>query len=497
VPERLAARTVEHVAHRHVVLPPAGRDEWTVGIVHLGIGAFHRAHQAVYTEDAAVSSGALDWGILGVTQRSRTVVDQLRPQDGLYGVLTSAPGAESLRVVGSVLDVAFPAEEAPRVLRALAAPTTRVVTLTITEKGYCRGVDGSLDLGSADVLADVAALRDELDGARATLADPSTTRTGIGLLARGLARRWRDGGAPVTVISCDNLVQNGLTTRRLVHQMAAASGASRADGLRDWLVSSVRFPGTMVDRIVPATTPEHHRRAERLLGLADAGLVVAEPFGQWVIEDDFATERPAWERAGATLAADVAPYETAKLRILNAAHSMLAYRGALAGHRTIAETMTDPTIAEDAVRLIDEDLIPTVPVPPGLDLAEYRDHVLDRFRNPATGHSTVQVAMDGSQKLPIRLLGAASERLESGHVPEQVAGAVAAWMAYVTLGRDQLGRDLPLNDPAAAVILAAADGPGDGVVERLLGIRSVFPESLAGDAGFRYAVRRAYTELTG
>jgi fructuronate reductase len=494
---RLTSQTLSNLGHADVQTPAPGREDWSVGIVHLGIGAFHRAHQAVYTEDAAAATGATDWGILGVTQRSRTVVDQLRPQDGLYGVMTSAPGDVSLRVVGSVIEVAFPAEETARVLQALAASTTRVISLTITEKGYCRSVDGGLDLTNAAVQADVTALRDELAGDRRSRTGPPAPRTGIGTLARGLARRWREGGAPVTVVSCDNLVHNGQVAERLVHDAAKAAGGPSADDFRNWLTTSVRFPSTMVDRIVPATTADHHGQAEQMLGLHDAGLVVAEPFGQWVIEDRFATGRPAWEQVGATLAADVAPYETAKLRILNAAHSMLAYRGALAGHLTIAEAMTDPQIEADVTRLIDEDLIPTVPAPPGLDLGGYRDDVLERFRNPATGHSTVQVAMDGSQKLPIRLLGAASERLSSGQVPTQIAAAVAAWMAYVTAGEDRHGRDLPLNDPAAAAIKAATDGPGGDAVDKLLNLNFVFPRDLAADAGFRRAVRGAYTQFAG
>jgi fructuronate reductase len=250
----------------------------------------------------------------------------------------------------------------------------------------------------------------------------------------------------------------------------------------------------MVDRIVPATAHAHRVEAARLLGLTDEGLVVCEPFTQWVVEDSFAGPRPAWEAAGALLTADVAPYERAKLRILNASHSTLAYLGALRGYATIAQAVADPDLAAAVRALVDDDVLPTLAAPEGMDLERYRDDVLDRFANPSTGHTTVQVAMDGSQKLPQRLLGTVRDRLAAGAVPVAAAGTIAAWIAYVraaSLGELVVdGRVVALDDPLAPVLAEAARGPQDGLAERMLAVRPVFGD-LAGSDELVGAVRSA------
>lgn len=422
-----------------------------IGIVHLGIGAFHRAHQAVVTEDAARATGDLRWGILGVTQRSAAVRDQLRPQAGVYTVLTCGADEASLRGVGSVLDVAWPAEETERVLCALAAPTTHVVTLTVTEKGYARRLDGHLDVDALQ--ADLDALAQDENGARIR---PATSA--IGLLVRGLAARRRAGGAPLTVLSCDNLPENGRVLERLVGEAvrAAPPGAAR-DGLRGWLAGAVRFPCSMVDRIVPTTTPEQRDEVEAMLGARDEGLVVAEPFLQWVIEDDFAGPRPAWELGGAMFTADVAPYERAKLRLLNGVHSYLAYAGSVAGHTTIAEAVCDPALSAVA-RELQEDALATLEAPDGIDLAAYAEQLLVRFANPATGHTVRQVATDGTEKIPLRWAGTLADRLDAGAMPRGVVRALAAWVAYVVA---HVRDDVPLTDPRADElrrVVLGADG---------------------------------------
>ncbi|MBO0826281.1 MAG: mannitol dehydrogenase family protein, partial [Streptosporangiales bacterium] len=310
---RLSLRTLDRVPldARPRVDPPARR----VGVVHLGVGAFHRAHQAVYTEDAG------DWGICGVTQRSARVARRLLPQDGLYAVLTKGPGAGDARVVGAVREVLVGPDDPASVVARIADPAVRVVTLTVTEKGYRRDpATGRLRRDDPEVAADLAG---------------RTPRTVVGQLVAGLdARRCTDAG-PLTVVCCDNLPSNGPALRALVGDYVGD------DGLAAWIAGSVRFPATMVDRIVPATTDADRAEVTRLLGVVDDGAVVAEPFSQWVIEDDFAADRPAWEKAGAVLTADVAPYETVKLRMLNGAHSTLAYLGALAGHEHIADAVAD------------------------------------------------------------------------------------------------------------------------------------------------------------
>jgi len=424
-----------------------------VGVVHLGIGAFHRAHQAVYTERAALATGDTTWGILGVTQRSATVRDQLRPQGGVYTVLTAGEREQSVELVGSVVDVAYPAEETARVLEAVAAPSTHVVTLTITEKGYARRPDGSLD---------TSVVGPDLEALAGAGAGTAPAVSAIGLLVRGLAAR-ASSGAPLTVLTCDNMVDNGRVLEGLVRSAVdvALPGAA-GDALREYLDARVTFPCSMVDRIVPATTPEQRDAVGRLLGVRDEGLVVGEPFAQWVIEDRFAGPRPAWEAAGATLTKDVAPFEQAKLRLLNGTHSLVAYSGWIAGHATIAEAVTDPVIAERARQYLFEDALPTLTPPDGLDLHVYGEQILARFANPHTGHTTTQVAMDGTQKIPFRWGGVLTEALAAGREPRGVAFGLAAWAGFV--GRRVHAGD-GVDDPRAdelAALVDAAEVPGGG-----------------------------------
>ena len=480
-----------------VRLPEASSAGRTPGIVHLGLGAFHRAHQAVFTERAARVTGDDRWAIHGVTQRSPRVRDQLAPQDMLYGVLELSDAGHAVDVMGVHSGVSYPAEDTGRVLDTIAAPTTHVVTLTVTEKGYRRAADGGPDLTDPALVADLAALVADLDSAQGAESD-APCRSAIGMLVRGLARRWRRGAGPLTVVCCDNLLDNGPQVERLVHALVAASAACEAPALLEWLRAEVRFPATMVDRIVPATTDAHRAVAARILGASDAGLVVAEPFMQWVIEDSFAGPRPAWERAGATLTSDVAPFEQTKLRILNGAHSTLAYAGALRGYATIAEAVAAPELRDLAVALVDDDAIPTLGAATEIDLDAYRESVLERFANSAIGHTTVQIAMDGSQKLPIRMLATARARLAAGAVPHAAARAVAEWMLYVratTAGELSIaGTPVALDDPIAATLAGAAAVPLDSLADRMLGLRDVFGADLAGDDRWRGAVRAAVTE---
>ncbi|WP_232828269.1 mannitol dehydrogenase family protein [Kribbella monticola] len=485
----------------------------SIGIVHLGLGAFHRAHQAVFTERAAAMTGESRWGISGVSQRSASVRQQLAPQDGLYSVLTRGLDSPSLQVIGSMREVSTAPEAPAAVVARIADPAVAVVTLTVTEKGYRAVAGGGLDLADPEIQADLAG---------------RPPRTVVGQLAAGLIRRAETGAGPLTVLSCDNLVANGPFLRRLMEDYAAALGSVRSrsvdgrsvleDGRQSKLgthgepageragvvaigsssgnlaarlagqLESTRFPASMVDRIVPATTDADREEAARLLGVRDEALVVAEPFIQWVIEDDFAGARPAWERAGAVLTEDVAPWEQAKLRMLNATHSMLAYLGGLRGYETIAEAVRDVELAELAGELMTRDVVPTLTPPEGLDLAAYGTSVLERFANPALKHRTAQVAMDGSVKLPVRLLGTVRDRLEAGAEPRIASLAVAGWMVYVATGRDANGRELALDDPQAARLREAATsaGPGAaGLVDAMLSIETVFDKELAADKVFR------------
>lgn len=461
------------------------------GILHLGIGAFHRAHQAVFTEDAAAVSGDDRWGITGVTLRSASVVEQLEPQDCLFTVLQRGPRTVRARVVGSVLGVLFARDATEAVLGRISDPSVHVVTITVTEKGYRRAVDGGLDLDDPVVRSD---LRRDRPGPRSV----------VGLLAAGLERRMRAGGEPLTVVCCDNLTANGGILRRLVLDFCSAASPGTAGGgdeLARWVGSSVRFPSTVVDRIVPATTDDDRGTVLELLGVRDAGVVVAEPFRQWVIEDSFAGPRPSWELAGALFVDDVAAWETVKLRLLNATHSTLAYLGALRGYATVAQAVADPLLERIARELMDRDAVPTLRVPEGLDLSAYCDQVVERFANPSLRHRTTQIAMDGSQKLPLRLLGIVSERLSAGELPHRASLGVAAWMVYVARaasdGRGPGGLPLPLQDPLRERLAAAASGCSapEVLVERMLGIREVFGAELAETAGWRNLLTAQVTAL--
>lgn len=479
------------------VRPPAPLDRAVApGIVHLGIGAFHRAHQAVYTERAAALAGDDRWGIVGVTQRSASVRDQLVPQQGLYGVLELSDEATRLDLIGAVRDVLFPAEQTPDVLASIAAPTTHVVSLTVTEKGYRRAAGGGPDLDDPALAFDLNVLAREIDGG----ADASdTSRSAVGLLLRGLVQRWQSGGQPLTVVVCDNLMDNGPQVETLVHAVVDASPAAGAEHLGAWLRASVAFPATMVDRIVPATTDAHRATAAAVLGATDAGLVVAEPFMQWVVQDRFAGPRPAWETAGAQFTENVSAYEHTKLRILNGTHSALAYLGALRGHALIADAVADPELHAFARALIDEDAVPSLGDVAEIDIEGYRESVLARFANAAIGHTTVQIAMDGSQKLPIRFLATARDRLAAGAVPQAIARAVAAWMLYVraaTAGTLEVaGRPVTLDDPLADRLSQLAAGPLESLADRLMDGSGIFPADVAEDDRFRAAVRAAVADL--
>ena len=441
------------------------------GIVHLGIGAFHRAHQAVYTEDA-IAAGGGDWGICGVTERSPAVVDQLAPQDGLYTLAQRGADGERLRVVGSVRELCWAQADPHRVLERIADPAVRVVTLTVSEKGYRHDpATNRLRLDDPGIAADLA-LREG--------------RTVVGQLALGLDLRRRQSGAPVTVLCCDNLPDNGAVLGGLVREFAAR--LPDADRLLGWIERDVRFPSTMVDRITPATTADDRAQVQATLGVRDDGAVVTEPFSQWVIEDDFAAGRPAWDQAGAILTGDVGPYERIKLRLLNGSHSTIAYLGALAGYDYVADAVGPRTPFLGILRgLMADDVAPTLDVPDGFDLSAYEQELLDRFANPALHHRTVQIAMDGSQKLPPRLLGTIADRRRAGAEPSLAALGVAAWMRYVSARRSDAGRELPVDDPLAGELAARLRGCDDAtsVVGALLSVTAIFGEELAGDDGLR------------
>lgn len=449
------------------------------GIVHLGIGAFHRAHQAVAVDDR-LAAGESGWGVVGVSLRSPDTRDALEPQDGLYTVLVRSGAGDSPRVIGAVRRLLVAPENPAAVLAAMASPATRIVSLTVTEKGYCHDpATGELRPDHPDVAGD--------------LASPADPVSAPGFLVEALRIRREQGSAPFTVLCCDNLPANGETVRRVVTGFARL----RDPDLADWIDGEVAFPSTMVDRIVPATTDADRAAVAARLGVGDAWPIATEPFSQWVIEDRFCAGRPRFEEAGAELVADVAPYELMKLRLLNGAHSTLAYLGYLAGYETIAETVADAHFSRLVRGLWDEEVIPTLSVPPGADLQAYTGSLLARFANPALRHRTWQIAMDGSQKLPQRLLGTIRERLAAGAPFPRLALGVAAWMRYVA-GTDDRGRPIDVRDPLAGRFKEAAAQAGpdpESLVDRLLAVREVFGSDLAHDRRFRDPVLDALRAL--
>ena len=444
-----------------------------VGIVHLGVGAFHRAHQAVYTEDCL---GDGDWGICAYTQRSDTAATALAPQDGLYTLIERGTRAAPPRIVGSLREVRSAISDPVHAPARIADPAVRIVTLTVTEKGY--RLDHTRHLDPADPLTAEDAARFRVGSHR-----PSTL---AGQLATALDQRRRQDSGPLTIVSCDNLPANGRAAATAVHDFCRL--LPDGDRLSEWINAQVAFPSTMVDRIVPAATTADHADARKLTGLEDQGTVVCEPYRQWVVEDRFATPRPAWEQAGVTLTQDVGPFESVKLRMLNAAHSMIAYTGALAGHATIAEALHDPAIAHAATALMAADAAPTLRPPAQLDLACYRSSVLERFANPALGHTTAQVAADGSAKLPIRLFGTIEERLDAGAEPFWATLAVASWMVFVTRRTDRHGRPLVVQDPRARDLEPLADllSSPTGFVDAFLTRPGIFPPALQDSATLRH-----------
>jgi len=459
-----------------VARPAYDRGAMQPGIVHLGVGAFHRAHQAAYT-DAVLAAGDGRWGITAASLRSPDTRDALTPQDGLYA-LNLRGEADRLAVIGSIGRVLAAPEDPGALLDALCAPTVAIVSLTVTEKAYCRDpASGALDEAHPDILHD--------------LAHPHAPRSALGWLAAAIARRRTEGLPPFTVLCCDNLPANGRTLHRLLARFAHL----RSPGLGAFAENEVACPDTVVDRIVPATTAEDRTRVAAALGLRDAWPVIAEPFSQWVIADRFPAGRPAWEDAGAMLVADVAPFEAMKLRLLNASHSALAYLGCLAGVETVADAMRDPGLAGFAARVMD-DAVPTLAVPPGTDVAGYKRALLERFRNPALRHRTAQIATDGSQKLPQRVLDTMRDRLALGLPIDVHALVVAGWMRYVT-GVDEHGQRLDVHDPAAPDLAAAVQATGpvaDRLAPALLDMRPVFG-ALGQDPRVRTAVTAALARL--
>lgn len=450
------------------------------GIAHIGLGAFARAHICDYT-DAILNEDFGPWGIAGINLRNPDQRDRLAPQDWLYTAINRDADVDTAKIIGAITQVLAANDDAHAIAALLASPEIRIVSLTVTEKGYCHDpAGGRLSEHHPDIQHD--------------LNHPRAPKSVIGVLTSALARRRDEGSHPFTVLCCDNLPHNGALVAQLVQDFAAL----RNDKLARWIETNVAFPSTMVDRIVPATTPRDLVDAVDAIGLTDAAPVIHEPFKQWVIEDRFVDgKRPAWQRAGATLVADVAPFEAMKLRLLNASHSALAYLGYLGGHETIGDCVSDPTYRAYVEALWREEIIPVTPAPPATDLHAYARQLLARYDNPSIRHRVWQIAMDGSQKLPQRLLATTRLRLARNLPIVRLAYAIAAWMIYVG-GVDERGQLIDVRDPLADTFRRALANTGpssDARVAALIGIDAVFGPDLGANAVFRAAVAEAYDRL--
>jgi len=442
----LAAENLPSLAAQ-VAVPAYDRSRLRVGIVHLGVGGFHRAHQAMYLDRLMDDGQAQDWAIcgVGVLPSDRPMADALAAQDHLYTLVVKHPdGTLEPRVIGSLVDYLFAPDDPEAVLDRLADPATRIVTLTVTEGGY-------------NIHPVTGRFRDDDEAVRNDLRPGAVPRTSFGLLTEALARRRERGIATFTGVSCDNIQGNGNAARNSLSAFAAL----RDPELGAWVSKEVRFPNSMVDRITPGTTDDDRKELAERFGVADRWPVVCEPFAQWVLEE-FPGERPPLEEAGVQLVRDVEPYELMKLRLLNASHQAVAYLGYLAGYRFVHEACSDPLFARFLRAYMDDEATPTLAPVPGIDLDDYKSTLIARFSSPAIRDTLARNATDTSDRITKFLLPVVRQNLERGGKVPLSAAVVAAWARYAE-GVDEQGRPIevvdPLRDPLMAAAAAQASDP--------------------------------------
>lgn len=462
----------------HVQQPSYNRTQLRSRIVHFGFGAFHRAHQALLTNRVLNAKGG-DWGICEISLFSGDVLmSQLRAQDHLFTVLEKGAEGNQPIIVGAVNEcLNAKLDSLAAIIEKFCEPQVAIVSLTITEKGYCIDpATGKLDMQNARIIHD--------------LENPAEPHSAPGILVEALHRRRERGLPAFTVLSCDNIPDNGHVVKNAVLGMAQ----KRSPELAAWIDEQVSFPGTMVDRIVPAATDASLAEITQALGVEDPCAISCEPFIQWVVEDNFVAGRPEWEVAGVQMVHDVLPWEQMKLRMLNGSHSFLAYLGYLAGYAHINECMEDASFRAAARRLMLDEQAPTLRIT-DVDLTAYADSLIDRFANPALQHRTWQIAMDGSQKLPQRMLEGIRVHLERGSAWPLLALGVAGWIRYVS-GTDERGNAIDVRDPLSDKIRTAVEASSDADrVNALVALSEVFGDALAQNAVFVEAVNQAYQRI--
>ncbi|MGO3908304.1 fructuronate reductase [Huaxiibacter chinensis] len=462
----------------HVQQPQYDRNALRSRIVHFGFGAFHRAHQALLTDRVLNAKGG-DWGICEISLFSGdTLMSQLRAQDHLYTVLEKGAEGNQPIVIGAVHEcLNAKLDSLAAIIEKFCEPQVAIVSLTITEKGYCIDpATGKLDTQNPRIVHD--------------LENPQEPHSAPGILVEALHRRRERGLQPFTVLSCDNIPDNGHVVKNAVLGMAQ----KRSPELAEWIAEQVSFPGTMVDRIVPAATEESLAEIARELGVDDPCAISCEPFIQWVVEDNFVAGRPEWELAGVQMVQDVLPWEQMKLRMLNGSHSFLAYLGYLAGYAHINECMEDDAFRDAARRLMLDEQAPTLRIT-GVDLTDYADSLIARFANPALQHRTWQIAMDGSQKLPQRMLEGIRVLIQRESRWPLLALGIAGWMRYVS-GVDERGNSIDVRDPLSDKIRSLVESSSDAErVSALLTLSEIFGIDLPNNPSFVAAVSDAYRRI--
>lgn len=456
--------------------PSYDRKALTPGIVHIGVGGFHRAHQAVYLDDLFSAGLGHDWGLIGVglLPGDSAMAEALQPQDFLYSVIEQDIRGNSARVVGSMIDFIHAPTQPQKTMEVLCDPRIRIVSLTITEGGY------NIDQTTGAFLTSNPAIQEEAKG--------TTPRSVFGYVVGALAERKKRGIKPFTVLSCDNLVHNGKVAARAFCTFAEM----RDPELAEWMRASVAFPNTMVDRITPATTPQTKTLSQEILGLEDQWPVACESFRQWVIEDSFCNGRPAFEKVGAQMTKDVTPYEVMKIRLLNAGHSAIGYLGYLCGFEHIFEIMHDSDFQKFIRKFWDDEVTRHVQEVPGVNLSEYKQSLFERFSNPNIRDQSLRICSDGSNKLPKFLLPTIREALAQNAPIARMSLVVASWMRFMN-GTDERGQAIPINDPRGDEIKKIAIQGGESP-EALLAVEEVFGD-LASNERFVREVGAALRDL--
>jgi len=448
-------------------IPKYDRHKVGQSIMHVGVGGFHRAHQALYTDDLFSQGGDPSWGYCGVglLKHDARMRDVMFSQDCLYTLVERSLEGDKARIIGSIVNFLLGPDDPQKVIEQMASPQTRIVSLTITEGGYYIDQStGDLDEKHPDIQYD--------------LAHPHEPRCSFGYLLEALDRRRTRGLPPFTLMSCDNIQSNGEVAKK----MLTAFAELRDPIFRNWLAENCIFPNSMVDRITPATTDEHHALVKEKFKIDDGWPVMTESFKQWVIEDHFVHGRPAWELVGAQMTTDVLPYEKMKLRLLNASHQALCYIGMLLGYQLVHETMGNRDIRKLVEKMMDDEVTPLLAEVPGVDLTDYKKTLIERFANPAIRDQLSRIGIYGSSGIPKFVLPSIEEQLKRGGPIKLLSFTVASWFRYLN-GLDESGKEMPMLDPMAPTLRERAKAAGKDAGQ-LLGMRDVFSEELANSRAF-------------